>query len=296
MVGRSGQQVRRARRCSEVEADEASRSTFGRAWSTVINEADAEAKDRGALADALDAEIVTPLKVVIAKRTELVKKVRYRSRAQARLLRETDAQHFTFYGTLVAERDRLYEARDAAKGRYDSTCADVESHRAKQEHATADHRAEKAGHRFDKASVEMALAKNDYLRAIAVANAAKAHFFAEDLPALTKTWQSIWTVLLQRFTSILLRAGELIVYQRKAAMMLSEREEKSVRGIDAATDQARSVHLIILVWSPYAKRRKSTLCTTCVISLSRRTQNSSRLPSGTTRCVLLLLVEIQVET
>jgi hypothetical protein len=77
------------------------------------------------------------------------------------------AQHYAFYGALVAERDRLYDARDGAKARYDAACGEVESHRAKQEHATADHRAEKASRQFDKASTEMALAKNAYLSAIA---------------------------------------------------------------------------------------------------------------------------------
>ncbi|KZT09361.1 uncharacterized protein LAESUDRAFT_675278 [Laetiporus sulphureus 93-53] len=166
-------------------------STLNNAYGQIISAMLESAQAHVSLSDQLTSQVIDALKGSERRHEEAKKK---------------QEQHFA---KLLAERDRVYSERVKSKQKYDDECNEVETYRQKQERANDDRHADRAAKQYEQQQVDMLNGKNVYLVSIAAANAAKAKFYNEDLPALENQFQLLHTQLLTRFATINLQAQAL---------------------------------------------------------------------------------------
>ena len=195
----------------------AQRHSLDRAWSVLLAETDEEAQDQGNMANAVEQEIAEALQAAERKKNDLRKR------------------QLAFHESLVAERDAWNAKRTKAKAQYDYACGEVESARAKSDGAKD---ADKASRHLAKAMSAMAVAKNNYLVATEAYNAVKANYFRTALPTLHEHAQSIMTLTVRRWMTILERNGVIHASHSSNLAQRTSRVVAAVRAVDIAADQA----------------------------------------------------------
>ncbi|GAO52352.1 hypothetical protein G7K_6430-t1 [Saitoella complicata NRRL Y-17804] len=168
---------RKAKKASVVSVGEEPRVTPGSlesatmtTWTNILGEVENLARERGRLSEELSLQIAEGLKGVQLKSEDMRKK------------------HVTFAEKLLEDRDKIYSDLKKAKAKYDECCQSVESARRKQETATDSAKAQKHFHQY---SLDMNNAKNTYIIAIRVANAAKQKYFHGDVPLVLDSMQNL---------------------------------------------------------------------------------------------------------
>ncbi|KAG0292801.1 hypothetical protein BGZ98_002458 [Dissophora globulifera] len=146
-------------------------STTSRAWTCILNDTEALARDRQSFSEALITKVHDPLKVLAIKKDESRKK------------------HIQFAQKLLAERDRSAQERDKAKSKYDTSCEEVESSKQKQERAYDDRNHEKLKRAYYQDILDMNNNKNSYVLALQVLNTHRQKYYDQDLPELSNNMQ-----------------------------------------------------------------------------------------------------------
>ncbi|KAI0647754.1 hypothetical protein C8Q79DRAFT_951721 [Trametes meyenii] len=193
------------------------RSTLDKAYTQLITATNDASQDHINLADALNSQVIEPLRVAERKHEETKKK------------------EMQYYQKLLADRDRMYADRIKSKQKYDDECAEVETYRQKQERSADDRHAERAARQYEQQQADMFNSKNAYLISIAVANKVKAKFYSVDLPALENEFQDLQSRLLTRFVSILKDAQDI---QLKHLDALRSHLTETSAALDAVNPQA----------------------------------------------------------
>ncbi|KAI0669220.1 hypothetical protein C8Q78DRAFT_1042286 [Trametes maxima] len=193
------------------------KSTLDSAYTQLISAATDASQDHVNLADALNNQVIEPLKLAERKHEETKKK------------------EMQYYQKLLADRDRVYAERIKSKLKYDDECDEVETYRQKQERSADDRHAERAARQYEQQQADMLNSKNAYLISIAVANKVKAKFYSEDLPALEDEFQNLQSRLLKSFVSILKDAQDI---QLKHLDALRSHLTKTSAALDAVNPRA----------------------------------------------------------
>ncbi|KAF9362966.1 hypothetical protein BGX34_005181 [Mortierella sp. NVP85] len=156
---------------SPIEAD--SDSSFGdgtttsRAWTAILNDTEALAKDRQVFSELLISKVYDPLKTLASKKDEARKK------------------------KLLTERDKSVQERDKAKAKYDASCEEVETSKQKQERAFDEKNQEKLKKSYFQDILDMNNNKNSYVLALQVANTHRRKYYEQDLPELSNNMQAL---------------------------------------------------------------------------------------------------------
>ncbi|KAI0769881.1 hypothetical protein C8Q74DRAFT_1271721 [Fomes fomentarius] len=166
-------------------------STLDKAYAQLLSAMSDTAQDHINLADALNGQVVEPLKATERKHEETKKK---------------EMQH---YQKLLSDRDRAYADRIKSKQKYDDECTEVDTYRQKQERSADDRHAERAARQYEQQHIDMLNSKNAYLISITVANRVKSKFYDDDLPALENQFQDLQTRLLNRLVDTLKVAQDI---------------------------------------------------------------------------------------
>jgi len=116
-------------------------STLENAYSKIIASLVNSQQEHLSLADALNVQVVGVLTSLARKNEGHRKKL---------------AQ---FYQKVLADTDRIYSDRSKSKVKYDEECAEVETHRQKQERAQDDKHSSRAGKQYQEQIVDMHNAK-----------------------------------------------------------------------------------------------------------------------------------------
>ena len=103
---------------------------------------------------------------------------------------ELRKRHADYAAKLEAERDGTYADLRKTKGKYDSTCQEVENKRKKAESAF-DYSKSKAQNAYQQQILEMHNVKNTYLIAINVTNKQKERYYHEYVPDLLDSLQDL---------------------------------------------------------------------------------------------------------
>eukprot|EP00158_Paraphelidium_tribonemae_P005547 Partr_v1_DN27399_c0_g1_i3_m46553 putative Actin polymerization protein Bzz1 len=132
----------------------------------MLKEVDEMAQLRHKLSEGISAEVTDPIKVVVQRKDDARKR------------------HLVFGQKITDERNRNYAEKDRAKAKYEECCDAVESTRVKMDKAADEKTRDRLRRQLIQDTSEMNNAKNNYLAAVAVANAQKKAFFFEDVPAV----------------------------------------------------------------------------------------------------------------
>ncbi|KAF2644074.1 FCH-domain-containing protein [Massarina eburnea CBS 473.64] len=169
-------------------------------WGVQLTTLESRASEHDTFATALVANLADPLKAVAARYEELRK------------------LHADYAAKLEKERDSTYSDLRKMKGKYDSSCQEVENRRKKTEGAF-DHGKNKARIAFEQQQGDMRNIKNTYLISINVTNKQKEMYYHEYVPELLDSLQdlsqtrvaklnSIWTLAATIETDTLTRSTE----------------------------------------------------------------------------------------
>ncbi|KAF1951212.1 FCH-domain-containing protein [Byssothecium circinans] len=134
-------------------------------WGVQLTTLESRASEHDQFATALVTNVADPLKAVAARYEELRK------------------LHADYASKLEKERDSTYGDLRKMKGKYDSSCQEVENRRKKTEGAF-DHGKQKARIAFEQQQSEMRNVKNTYIIAINVTNKQKEMYYHEYVPEL----------------------------------------------------------------------------------------------------------------
>ncbi|CAK5284133.1 unnamed protein product [Mycena citricolor] len=227
------------------------RNTLNAAFNELISSMNNSAQDHVNLADALTTQVVDVLKNVERAKEELKKR------------------EMAFFQKLVNERDRSFNERlkaSKAKGnayreackvcnlkkhlKYDDECSEVESVRQKQVRASDDRHAERAARQAEQQRVDMLNSKNVYIISTRVANAVKAKFYDEDLPALEDQFQILQGRLVRRFAEILSHSQALEIAHLDTLKGRLAGVEVAIEAIDPAQDQNLFIEYNIRSFTP----------------------------------------------
>ncbi|KAH9890020.1 hypothetical protein C8Q73DRAFT_706343 [Cubamyces lactineus] len=207
------------------------KSTLDKAYTQLISAMTDASQDHVNLADALNDQVIEPLKATERKHEESKKK------------------EMQYYQKLLSDRDRVYSDRMKSKQKYDEECQEVEAYRQKQERSADDRHAERAARQYEQQQVDMLNSKNSYLISIAVANKVKSKFYAEDLPALEDEFQDLQSRLLTSFVEILKQAQDI---QLKNLDALRSHLTATEAALDAVSPQADQDLFIDYNVAPFA--------------------------------------------
>ncbi|CAI6332804.1 unnamed protein product [Periconia digitata] len=171
-------------------------------WGVQLTTLESRASEHDQFATALITNLADPLKAVAARYEELRK------------------LHADYAAKLEKERESTYADLRKMKGKYDSSCQEVENRRKKTESAF-DHGKQKARIAFEQQQGEMRNVKNTYVIAINVTNKQKEMYYHEYVPELLDSLQdlsetrvtklnSIWSLAATLETQTLTRSTELV--------------------------------------------------------------------------------------
>ncbi|PWN45721.1 hypothetical protein IE81DRAFT_320022 [Ceraceosorus guamensis] len=211
---------------SRVEQSEALRQSTLLAYvNKNLGASDEHANAAAELAEQLDG-VGQELGGGAKKRAEIVKK------------------HAAFASRLLAERDRVYKDRLSAKSKYDDSCVELESARAKKVSAEAEGKhVDRAQRAFQEAEEAMEARKNAYLLSVSNANRAKAAFYRASLPATTDNLQELWTLSTSRIVDALASASEHSADYHGRLKDVWEEAEGERQRVDVGADQTLYVQL-----------------------------------------------------
>ncbi|RPD62761.1 hypothetical protein L226DRAFT_532256 [Lentinus tigrinus ALCF2SS1-7] len=201
------------------DEDTIRKSTLDQAYAQLLTSMSDAAQDHINLADALNGQVIDPLKATERKHEEAKKK------------------EMQYYQKLLSDRDRAYADRIKSKQKYDEECSEVETYRQKQERSADDRHAERAAKQYEQQQIDMLNSKNAYLISIAVANKVKSKFYEEDLPALEDQFQDLQTRLLTRFVDILKNAQEVQLKHLDSVRSRLTACEAAFSAVNPAADQ-----------------------------------------------------------
>ncbi|KAL1744496.1 hypothetical protein HDZ31DRAFT_38471, partial [Schizophyllum fasciatum] len=193
-------------------------STLNTAYNALIQSLTDAAQDHVNIADAVSTQVIEVLKGLGRKNEESMKK------------------EMAFYQKLLSDRDRTYNDKIKNKSKYDEECGEVDVHRQKQGRAQDDKHADRAARQADQQRIDMLNSKNNYLISIAVANRAKAKFFADDLPSLENV-KGLLTRLVQRFSKIMLHSQALESAHLNTLKSRVSTVEAAFNAVDTGRDQ-----------------------------------------------------------
>ncbi|KAF8904120.1 hypothetical protein CPB84DRAFT_1835747 [Gymnopilus junonius] len=198
------------------DADALRQSTLNQAYDEIIQSMADTAQDHYGFADALTSQMIEILKI-LGKRNE-----------------ETKKREMLFFQKLLSDRDRAYNDRLKNKQKYDEECSEVESFRQKQGRAADDKHADRAARQAEQQRHDMLNSKNSYLITIAIANRAKAMFYAEDIPQLENALQRR---LMLRFVKILGHGQRLHLKHLDSLKSRVANVETKLEQVDVVKDQ-----------------------------------------------------------
>lgn len=147
----------------EWSSEDNNTGTTSAAWTQLLEQTSRIAKNRIAVADQMNQTVVDTLRDVIGRKEELRKK------------------QTMFYQKLKNERDKTFSEKDKGKQLYDDACSEIENLKTKLAKTNDQEKIQK---QLETAYLECDNKKNVYLLAIDVANAERAKYFEQDLPAL----------------------------------------------------------------------------------------------------------------
>ncbi|KAF4626628.1 hypothetical protein G7Y89_g11529 [Cudoniella acicularis] len=141
-------------------------------WTTQLTTLESRAAEHDKYGGELILQLADPLKVIATRYEELRKR------------------HVEFADKLEKERDSTYGELRKMKGKYDTTCQEVENKRKKSESAF-DYSKTKAANAYQQQILEMNNVKNSYLIAINVTNKQKERYYHEYVPDLLDSLQDL---------------------------------------------------------------------------------------------------------
>ncbi|KAH8687798.1 hypothetical protein BGZ60DRAFT_364209 [Tricladium varicosporioides] len=141
-------------------------------WTTQLTTLESRAAEHDRYGGELILQLADPLKVIATRYEELRKR------------------HAEFADKLEKERDGSYGELRKMKGKYDTTCQEVENKRKKSESAF-DYSKTKAANAYQQQISEMHNVKNSYLIAINVTNKQKEKYYHEYVPDLLDSLQDL---------------------------------------------------------------------------------------------------------
>ncbi|ORY56789.1 hypothetical protein BCR35DRAFT_309722 [Leucosporidium creatinivorum] len=194
-------------------------SSLEKAYASVLEQTDLDAREHAALADSLDRMVADPLMQAGIKLEGVRKK------------------HHAFAGKLLAERDRAYSDRDKSRQRYFESCEALESARQKKAQVKDDRATEKATRSYQLAVEDMEIAKNQFLLSTSLANVSKTRLYNSDLPSLHDDFQLLGASTVNQFVHLL---KVLCTVQRESLGRLNQSvdiSEGAVEGIQVERDQ-----------------------------------------------------------
>lgn len=121
---------------------------------------------------------------------------------------ELRKQHADYAAKLEKERDGSYGDLRKMKGKYDSSCQEVENRRKKTE-SSFDYGKTKAQHAYQGQMVEMRNVKNSYLIAINVTNKQKERYYHEYVPDLLESLQALSESRVSKLNGLWLTASSI---------------------------------------------------------------------------------------
>lgn len=160
---------------------------------------EARAAEHDKLAGDLVAQVADPLRVVAGRFEEIRRR------------------HVEYADKLEKERDAVYGELRKTKGKYDTTCQEVENRRKKAESAF-DYSKAKAQNAYQQQTLDMHNAKNTYLIGINIANKQKEKYYHETVPDLMDSLQDLAETRTDKLNSIWLVAARLEHNTLKANM------------------------------------------------------------------------------
>ncbi|KAJ6779515.1 hypothetical protein PWT90_06366 [Aphanocladium album] len=169
-------------------------------WATQLTTIESRAAEHDTYANNLIAQVAEPLKYYGARFEELRKR------------------HSDYADHLTAERDASYEHLRKIKGKYDTTCQELEARRKKSESSYDKAKAQSA---FQQQLIEMNNAKNTYLITINVTNKQKELYYHEYVPEVMDSIQDLnefrilklnglWTVASQLEEGLMKQSAQMM--------------------------------------------------------------------------------------
>lgn len=159
-------------------------------WTTQLTTLESRAAEHDRLGQDLVNQVAAPLEHVQKRCDELRK------------------SHGEYQTKLLKERDSTYGDLKKLKGRYDSSCQEVENRRKKSEGAM-DHGRNKAAGAYNQQLIEMHNVKNTYLIGINVTNKLKDCYYHEYVPELLDSLQDLSEVRVAKLNAIWSLASSL---------------------------------------------------------------------------------------
>ena len=159
-------------------------------WTTQLTILEARAAEHDRLGQDLLNQVAAPLDHV-QKRCEELRK-----------------SHADYQMKLLRERETTYGDLKKLKGRYDSSCQEVENRRKKNESAM-DHGRSKAASAYNQQLMEMHNVKNTYLIGINVTNKLKDCYYHEYVPELLDSLQDLSEVRVAKLNALWSLAASL---------------------------------------------------------------------------------------
>lgn len=124
--------------------------------------------------------------------------------------------------------------RSKRKEQYDSSCADLESARQKQDSSKD---TEKAERNYNRALADMECAKDAYLASIRSSNRSAQLFFARDLPAVHRHMQTLWTLIVSNLADYMRRGCAATDAHLAKLKDVNARVLEAISTIDPVKDQ-----------------------------------------------------------
>ncbi|TQV95295.1 actin polymerization protein Bzz1 [Cordyceps javanica] len=139
-------------------------------WATQLTTLESRAAEHDTYANNLISQVAEPLKYYGSRFEELRKR------------------HSDYADHLTAERDASYDHLRKIKGKYDTTCSELEARRKKSESSYDKAKAQNA---YQQQVIEMNNAKNTYLITINVTNKQKEMYYHEYVPEVMDSLQDL---------------------------------------------------------------------------------------------------------
>ncbi|KAI8057681.1 hypothetical protein BDF22DRAFT_3681 [Syncephalis plumigaleata] len=150
-------------------------NTLYRAFTSMLDGLEVAARTRYDLSDTFVTNIAESLRSLALRKEE------------------ARARHMQFAQKLELERDRIYGEKEKAKARYVERLAEVEAVKQKLERPMDDKTRERTQRQYEQDVADANNLRNLYILSIHVANDHKTKYYTEDLPALLKAMQALYT-------------------------------------------------------------------------------------------------------
>ncbi|GAA5820358.1 hypothetical protein JCM3770_002781 [Rhodotorula araucariae] len=194
-------------------------ASLERALSGVLEQCDLQARELGEQADRVHREVAARMDEVGRRLGDVLKK------------------HHTFYGKLMAQRDKAYETRDRARSNYFSACDALESARARKASAKEGRDRDKAARAYDGAYEDMLLAKDQYLVDLDVANMAKQRVYSVHLPNLHDEFQVLEQSAVRQLEDLLARMVAIQRQSGERTRACVQKAQDALQLVDVEADQ-----------------------------------------------------------